>query len=285
MKKIIIPVFIVLSILSILVIVIGYNKEIDIEFYSIKENYSFVEKENRKMTFNVYSKTDNPLISYPKNNNYQIKLDSQSFKLENVECEIYDLSKMYLIKIIANTPDITDSEYISNTCKLIIFNASYKLELDMGSFSIIDSKYINLISLDNLSASYSKMDNIPYLCGLNLRLTNNYDYLTQIRIGGFSYGMLSRTKFDLKCDNEIDIESVIVNYNYKKVEEDYVLGLKSNTLFIPFGYLNDYFIKSGYIVFKLDGNFYYFDNWPFMTTDPNLDNFKDKLEKGEFKNA
>lgn len=285
MKKIIIPTFVTLIVLAITVIIIGYNKEIDIEFFSIKENYSFVEKENRKMTLNIYSKTDKPLISYPERNNYLVKLDSQSFKLENVECNINNLGKMYLIKIIADIPDITDSEYISQSFNLLIYNASYNLSLDMGSFSIIDSKYINLLSLDSLSASYSKMENKPYLCGLNLKLSNDYDFLTLIRIGGFSYGMLSRAKFDIKYENEIDIDSIIVNYNYKRIEEDYTLGLKSKELFIPFGYLNDYFIKSGYIVFKIDGNYYYFDNFPFMTTDPILDNFMDKLSKGDYKNA
>lgn len=285
MKKILIPIYSFLILSLIIVLIVGSNKEIDFEFYSIKENYSFVEADNRRMSFNVYSKTEKPLISYPERNNYHVKLDSQSFDLENVKIENNGFGDKYLIKITSDVPDITDDEYISLSFKLIINNASYKLELDMGSFSIIDSKSKNLLSLDNLSGSYSKRDNIPFLCGLNLKFTNDYDYLTQVRIGGLSYGILSRAKFDVKLNNEIDINNYISNYNYSKIEEDYPIGLKSNILFIPLGYMNDYLIRSGYIVFNLDGNSYYFDCWPFMTTDPTFNDFNNKLDKGVFVNA
>ncbi len=284
MKKILIPIYSILLLGSILTIIIGNKKEIDIEFYTIRENYSFVEAPDRYMTFNVISKTDSPLISYPKLNNYQIKLDSQSFNLENVTCECVNYGPLYLCKIRSKVPDITNTEYISKTCKLIIINGSYKLDLDMGSFSIIDSNYLPLLPIDKLSGSYS-ISSGSFLAGINLTLSNDYDYIDQFRIGGMAYGILSRIIFDIKLDNEIDINDYIVNYDSKKIEENYVAGIKSKMMFIPLGYVSNNLIRSGYFVVKLDNKNYYFDNWSFMTTDPLYDLFKNSLVKGEFLNA
>ena len=87
MKKIFILLFLLSILMPFLVIIIGNGKLTDFEFYSIKTNYSFVEDDNRKMNFYVYSKINNPLISYPNKNSYQIKLDNQSFFLDNVHCK------------------------------------------------------------------------------------------------------------------------------------------------------------------------------------------------------
>ena len=56
MKKILIPIYLLLFVGSILVIVLGSKKKIDIEFYTIKENYSYVESSDRYMNFNIISK-------------------------------------------------------------------------------------------------------------------------------------------------------------------------------------------------------------------------------------
>ncbi len=284
MKKILIPSYLLLLIGVILVIAIGNNKRIDIEFYTIKENHSYIEDGERYMTFNVISKTDMPLISYPKLNSYQVKLDSQSFDLEDVKCDMFNYGEYYLCKIKSKIPDITDSEYISSTCNLIINNGAYRVELDMGTFSILDPNSMPQISLDRLSGSYS-ISTKQFLSGVNLTLTNDYHYINQFRIGGMAYGMLSRILFDTKLDNEIDIDDYVINYNSSKVEEDYIAGIKSKQMFIPLGYVSFNLIRNGYFVIRLDGNDYYFDNWAFMTTDPLLERFKDSLVKGEFINA
>ena len=284
MKKILIPFYLLLLIGVILVIAIGNNKRVDIEFYTIKENHSYIEDGERYMTFNVISKTDMPLISYPMLNSYQVKLDSQSFDLEDVKCDMVNYGEYYLCKIKSKIPDITDSEYISSTCNLIINNGAYRVELDMGTFSILDPNSMPQISLDRLSGSYS-ISTKQFLSGVNLTLTNDYHYINQFRIGGMAYGMLSRILFDTKLDNEIDIDDYVLNYNPNKVEEDYLAGLKSKTMFIPIGYVSNYFTRSGYFVIKLDNVSYYFDNWSFMTTDPVVDKYKNSFQKGEFINA
>ena len=56
-------------------------------------------------------------------------------------------------------------------------------------------------------------------------------------------------------------------------------------MFIPLGYVSNYFTRSGYFVIKLDNVSYYFDNWSFMTTDPIVDKYKNSFVKGEFINA
>lgn len=285
MKKIFILLFLLSILMPFLVIIIGNGKLTDFEFYSIKTNYSFVEDDNRKMNFYVYSKINNPLISYPNKNSYQIKLDNQSFFLDNVHCKEHTYKNNSLIIIEADIPNITDTEYISETCELVIINSSYKVSLDLGSFSIIDSKYFNLLSLSALSATYSYIDDSKYLTGINLELSGNYNFIESFRIGGFNYGTLSRSKFSLELDNEEDIRDYIINYNKDRVEKEYLLQIQNNKIFIPISYILDYFIKEGYIVIKIDNVNYYFDTFPFMVTYPDYNSFFNKLEKGEFINV
>ena len=285
MKKILIPIISILLLGLIVIIILSNNKSVDIEFYSILENYSFVEKENGRINFYVYSVTDNPLISYPDKNSYQVKLDNQSFNLNNVECNTYASGDYYIVNIEGDVPDITDTEYLSDGCKLHIVNGSYTLDLNMGSFSIIDSNYYSLLALDALSGTYSYTNGIKNLVGMNIKLSNDYSYLTSFRVGGFTYGTLSKTKFDLELDSEADIDSSILNYKYNQVEENYTLGISSNTMFIPMGYLNFALTKCGYLVLELDGTCYYFDAFPFMTTNPILTKYEDIKEKGEVINA
>lgn len=285
MKKILIPIGIILLILPFITVIIGKNKITDNEFYALKQNYSFVEDKDRRMSFYVYSLSSNNLISDSNLNSYQIKLDSQSFNLENVECIETKSNSITYIKITADVPDITNEEYKSETCKMIITNGSYKLSLDLGTFSILDSKYYKYAKLANLSGTYTKIDNKRDLVGINITFDDDYEYLESFRIGGYTFGTLSRAKFNLELDSESDIRDYILNYNINKVEIEYTLSLTSNKLFIPLGYLNKYFIKEGYIVFKVNGENYYFETFPFLVTQPSYDDFKDFMIKGELLNV
>ena len=106
--------------------------------------------------------------------------------------------------------------------------------------------------------------------------------MSDFRIGGFVRGILSKTKGNTSYDNEINILDIMPNYNPTKLDNDsYVLGIKNKMMFIPIGYNTNYLTRSGYIVAKLDDKFYYFDSFPYMTTDPQFNKYKDYLVEGE----
>ena len=62
MKRIILISYIIALSLLLAVILINKNKSVDIAFYTLRENHSYVYKEDENLTFNIYSLTKEPLI-------------------------------------------------------------------------------------------------------------------------------------------------------------------------------------------------------------------------------
>lgn len=281
MKKIIIIMYVILILSLSFVFVYGYSKGVDYKYYTIKENNSFVYEKNRRMTFNVYSEAKNPMIIYPDYNSYTLRLDALSFTLENVTIDKYEGFDINLIKISADMPNLTDNELISKTCKLDIVNGEYSISLNMGSFSMLNSDYYEKLNIDRLSGSFSNINDFFNLVGINITLSNKYEFLKEFRIGGFVYGMINKTKSNVSYNNEINIYDIMPNYIENKIDKSYVFGIKNKMMFIPIGYELSYLTKEGYIVINLDEKYYYFDNFPYMTTDPQFNKYKNYLTEGE----
>ena len=152
MKKILIPIYSILIISFISLFVISYNKLIDYEFYTIKENHSFVYKEDRRMILNVYSKTKKPLIYYENENTYTVRLDGHTSRLKDIDITGIDYKDYFLIRIESEIPYVTDSEYHSDRFYLEIVNQKYTVSLDMGTISILNPKEIELVSIKSTSS-------------------------------------------------------------------------------------------------------------------------------------
>ena len=282
MKRIIIILYITLVLSLVGLFVYGNSKAINYKYYTVKENISVVYEKNRRMVFNVYSDARRPMIIYPEYNSYTLRLDNVSFTLENVKIECYQSFDINLIKIEADMPELTDKELISNKCILDIINGIGTINLNLGTFSMLNSNYYENISLDTLSGSYSDVNNLFNLVGINLTLNQKYNYLEGFRIGGFVSGIISKTKSNIAYDNEINIYDIMPKYDSSKLDNDgYVVGIKNKMMFIPIGYINNYLTRSGYIVMKLDDKYYYFDNFPFMATDAQYNRYKNHLVEAE----
>lgn len=281
MKKIIIILYLTLITGLVSLYFYGNSKKIDHRLFTIRENISVVYEKNRTMTFNVYSEIKDPMIIYPEHNSYTLRLDKLSFTLENVGIEVIDGFDINIIKIKANMPNLTNSELYSKTCYLDIVNADYSILLDLGTFSYLNSDYYKKIELDHLSGSFSYIDDYFNLVGINLTLSKNYEYMTSFRIGSYAIGMISKTKTNLSYDNEINIYDIIPSYIDTKIDKNYVYGIRSKMMFIPMGYIKSYLTRSGYIIITLDNVNYYFDDFPYMTTDPIFTKYKNYLIEGE----
>lgn len=280
MKKIIIVLYLIAAVAISGLFFYGFSKPINLRYYTIRENISYVYEKGRKMTFNVYSEADKPMIIYPEYNSYTLRLDNLSFTLENVRCDLVTGSDTNIIKINADMPEMTDKELISKSCILDIINGEYSLKLDMGTFSIINSNYLENLKLDKLSGSFSSVNGYFNLVGINLGLTDLKEYLKEFRIGGYAYGILSKTKSRAFYESEINIYDIMPDYVETKIDDDYVFGIKDKEMFIPIGYQMSYLTRAGYIVMEFEDKKYYFDNFPFMTTDPIYSKYNKYLTEG-----
>lgn len=280
MKKIIIILYFILTISIAFLFFYGNSKHIKLKYYTIRENISFVYEKNRKMTFNIYSESDSPMIIYPEYNSYTLRLDKLSFTLENVEIDVVKGDEINLIKITADMPSLTDSELISQSCSLDIINGEYSLLLDLGSFSILNSDYYENIKLDSLSGSFSNVDGFFNLVGVNLTLNEDKEYLKEFRVGGFTIGNLGKVKSKVKYENEINIYDMMPDYVETKYDNNFTLGIKDKMMFIPLGFKMSYLTRCGYMIFEFEDKKYYFDAFPFMTTNPDFNKYKNYLKEG-----
>lgn len=267
LKYIIITILTTLIILSIILLIIyNNNKKVKEEYFTIKESYGYIYKEEsddiRQMSLKYYSNVDNGLLSYPSLNVYTLNIDDDIYQLDNVSITTKSFGKYYQYTLHTNVLSTTST--ISGNLILKIKNDKYTASLDLGTISIIPKSNYKLLSIDRLSACYSYINNNKYLVGINLSLTNTYTILSNFTINDYTYAQYENIKEDVRYDSLINIKDVMPRYRalLKPSVESY--EIKSNTIFIPISYPNLTIIESGYIKLKLDGIDYYIDYMPFV---------------------
>lgn len=281
MKKIFCLLFIIIISLIVGLFVYSSKKDTIEEFYTILESKGYVVEEDREISFDIYSRKENTLISNPSNNEYTLELDKMKLRLENVHIDLFQIKeKLYLIKVYASMPLFEETEYKSMKQDLIITNSKYSIRLSYGEISFLNPKGYELLSLDSLYGSYIKYNESMLLAGINLTFHDSYEYLTNLRVGPAS-GILSKARDNLTLDTIIDIPSMGYSYKPNKQEDNYLLSLKSNIYFIPLGYKTISIIRSSYITLELDLKKYYFDSFDFMTNTLDIEEYKDFEKKGE----
>ena len=282
MKKIVLILLNINIVFIVLLYLYSNQKRINLEFYSIYEAKGLVMEKDREISFDFYSYKKDVLIEDINKNEYILELDNMKIKLDVIRIDSFLVKdNLYLFKLYAKMPILSNVEYFSNKQDLVIINQNYKLTLKYGPISFLNPNSYKLLSLDSLYGSYMKIDKELALVGLNLKLHNNYSYLTKLRLGNICYSDLSKTKFDTLFDNVINLSSFGYNYNYKKYEDIYSLKIESKDLFIPLGYKELSIIRESYIIFELDLETYYFDTFKFLNNTLDIleyDNFKMKGE-------
>ncbi len=283
-KKIIIVVIpFILFISIIILIIISNNKQVKDDYYMILENKGYVMKDNRNMYFTVYSKKSDTLINYKDENSYTLLLDNMNFTLEVEDISKFEYKDYYIYKLRTNMPIFNES--FSSKAKLKITNTKFTLILDIGTISFLNPNEYNLISLDLLYASYSYINDAKMLVGINIKLTDEYKFLKNFKITNYANGLLSKMIFDNSYDYEIEINKLVSGYKISYIEDNYIVGLKSNSFFVPITYKEAYMIKDSYITFELDGIKYYIDTFSFMVNDLKLEEYQKLMTLGEIKYA
>lgn len=280
MKKIIFILVLLISILFTLLFLISKNKVIEYEYMTILESKSYVFKEGRKIDFNVYCNKKDSLISFPEKNTYSLKLNDMIIPLNSIEITTGVVDGYYLIKIEADMPNITNDEFICKDARLIVENSKYNLELKIGSLSFLNSNKYELLSVQSLYASFSNINDNKHLVGINLKLTNKYKSIEYFKLGGLSFGVLSKIKYSVLYDNEIEISNIIKGYHINYVEAQISQRLEDNILFIPISYDTVYLQRGGYIIISLDNQYYYLDSFNYMLDIPSLNNYENLIAKG-----
>ena len=273
MKKIIIFIFILLiSILSI-TIYFSYQKKSMNDYFIIKQNKSYVYKENEELSFELYSYKNNSLITFKDENEYFICYEDNIINLVDVSINEYYQNDIYLIKIKSKMPEVFKNGIIIKDLILKINNDKFSFMANMGSLSILDPTNYELLSINDLYASYSYINNNLMLVGINISLTKEYRTLSDFKIGNFTSSLLSLALKDSLYDNEIEIKKILPSYDPTEIEIK-TIDLKSNTYFIPITYIEYNVIKEGYITLKLDDKLYYLDTFSFITNDLIFNDYK-----------
>lgn len=281
MKKVLLIIFILLSLSITSLYIVSYKKNTGIEFYSPYEATSYVLSSDREISFDIYSKEKTPIILNINKNTYTLKMDNLSILLEDIRISSFEIDDYYLIKLYAKSPDILFDEYHSQKTELVIENYKYKLTLPYGPISFLKEDTYKLLSIDSLSGSYSYINKTLTLVGINITLNDSYTFLNSIRIGNNVIGNLNNVVFDIEVPNIVSINEIIEDYSPTKLVSNSIIGIQSKKLFIPLGYKALSILRSGYMVFKLDNELYYVDTFSFMTNSLEFNSYKEFMTKGE----
>lgn len=281
-KIIIISLLSVLAITSLIIIIISSNnKKIDEAYHTILESKSYVYEENRKMVFNVYSDTAESLIEDTNTSTYTLNLGNLIYELDNIVVRKYQIPESTLFKIetdIPNVPGVVSSD----KAKLIINTAKNIITLNVGSISILNPMEYKLLGVDRLYASYSIVDGYKELVGINIKFKNDYDNISDFKIGEYAFGNFKQM-LNSNFDNDINIQTIIPNYNIYRIERVAKTNVKKDAYFIPINYLSLMIIREGYITLKINDINYYIDNFNFMANDLSYTDYKDIMKDGEIK--
>ncbi len=284
MKKIVCLVFLLIVLYSTL-FAFSYQRISLEEFYTLPQAKSYIYEENRRMKFEIYSTKKDTLITMKEKNTYFLKTKSLKFELQQIEVETISLNTMFLYRITCKVPYLQDNLFKESKVTLFITNAKYSIEFEIGSLSILNPKDYELLSIDRFYGSYAYINKTLELVGLNITFNNSYKKISEISIGKMVYGDLKHCIKNKHFPNEIDIISLIPNYEVEKIEEKESLSMDTNTYFIPMSYSNLETVTQGFITFVLDDKKYYMDTFDFIVNSLDFDLYKGKMKKGDLKYA
>lgn len=281
MKKIYSLILFIIVIIFVMLVFINNNRVETDSFYAIKESKGYVLKNDSKMHIDVYSKLENSLITYTDKNIYQIKNDNSIYNLENVTVKTSKNGDLYVNRIEADLINTSATNLLIDDAVLNIINESYSLNIKIGTISILNPIDYTLLSFNKYYGSYSYLNGCLELVGINLELTDNYNYLSNFSINDYAKGNLSDVLYNL-YNNEIDIKTILPNYN-PLYFNDSKIKIESNKLFIPISYVKLLMIKEAYITLCLDDNMYYIDHFSFISNVLNYSDYENVLETGDIK--
>ncbi len=277
MKKLYILILVIIIALIGLIFYLNYGRVSADSFYAIKEAKGYVLKDDGRLHIDIYSKLEKSLISYENDNIYQIKNKDDCYNLDNVNVNVSKIGDLYVNRIDADLINTSDTLILEEAI-LFIKNESYSLNINIGYISILNPINYDLLSFNKYYGSYAYINGSLKLVGINLELTDKFNILSKFSVSGFSYGNLNSLKY-ANYDNEIDIKSIISDYNPFYLNEKEI-KLENNTLFIPLAYKELLMIKEAYITLNLDGIDYYIDHFSYISNVLDYKDYSDLLEEG-----
>lgn len=265
----------------ITIIICSNNKKVAEGYHTILESRAYSYDEGRRMTFSIYSDTYSTLLNDTKNNQYILKLGDLSYELENVDVIRYKLEDYTLIKISSDLP-YTSKTISSDSARLVIITTKYQLSLRLGSLSIFNHDEYELLGVDSYYGTYSMVDGLKVLVGINIRFSEEYSQMSDLKVGEFAYGNLRLAFESNNMPHEINIGEYIPEYNAYRVERSANVDVSNNSYFIPLNYTTLGTIREAYLTIILDNKKYYLDDFSFMTSELSYRDYKDKMKDGEF---
>ena len=228
------------------------------QFYTIKQSYGYVYNENKRMEFDIYSKDNTLKIENELYNTYYLIDDELKIKLNNVEVNKQKIENEFIYKMSCDIIKPANKVLLIDEAILQIENSEHIIQLEIGTLSIYNNE-IEFLPFDDIYASYSYINGALILTGINIKLSNDYNRISNFMINSVTYTNTGLIVFGKNFDNEIAIKTIIPEYNYNSISNSH-RKVEHNTLFIPITYKDLIIVKGGYIIITLDGDDYLHPN-------------------------
>ena len=243
---------------------LAVNRKTSYDYYTIIQTRGFVYSDEGKMSFEIYTKDSRPDFIETSIYDYYIESDNYQNILMNVK--FVQANEAFIMYCDCLNPN-NDELVISNS-HLLIKGQNKKYDFNLGTISIIDSKYYKLLNFDDLFMSYTPYINELLLAGVNIKLAKSYDCLNYLSIAGIAYSDNESIVENKYMPNEINGALQL-----KKTRKIVDYNLNSNMLYIPLGYEELSFVRRSYILISLDDEIYYIDSFDFINNIPALNDY------------
>lgn len=247
-------------------------KVISNQFKAIYQSYGYVYKEDKRMQFELYSEDATSVIENTSINSYYILSNDINVLLNNVEVTKEKQENYYLYRITCDIFKPLDKELKIKDAVLKIETDQFNIEIIIGSLSIFNDD-VELLSFNDIYASYTYINGSLMLCGINLGLNENYNRISNLSVNGMTYTDSSMIVDGTFYGNEIEIKKIIPNYEYSSILRSH-RKIETNKLFIPVTYKNLIVIKGGYLIITLDGINYLINEFDFIFNDLDINDYE-----------
>lgn len=284
MKKLLIIIGILLSLTSIFLIIFFSVSETSKEevCYSVRENRSYLSKDDLTINIKVYDNLSDSLLLYSKESEAKLH-DKNEENVISVKVEDVYISSVttyndetfyeYNIKVSLNINYI----YIED-CYLTLTFTNNVYSFNIGNLQIHENNYIeNELKITNLYGISSVNDLTLKALIITIKNDNNYDIDIKNMFVGSDLNVILNDKNIVEIKDDLYIE----NYECSMNNNGYirVKAKEEKTFIIPIINNTNLHLSNIFLTFDIKGESYYLSNFTYIKTN-DLDSLKPYLFKG-----
>lgn len=284
MKKLIIISTCVLALATALLIIFFSTKETEVEevCYSIKENHSYLSKDDLTFNVKIYDNNKESLLLYAKESNAILHDKNEENVITVSVLESYISSTTtyndecfyeYIIKLVVNVSKVKIEE-----CYLTLNFSNKRYVFNIGSFSIIENNMNeNILKITDLYGVSSR-DNLTLKA---LVITVNNDTNQSILLSNFKLNDEIKVVLNQSNITSVSDDLVIEDYEYTLSDQEQI-KIDSNskmTFILPVKNNTKLHVSDCFFSYEINRKLYYFSNFSYIKTN-DLEGLKPYLFTG-----